>query len=498
MAAVFSFDDEDHAEFVRPRSASIDSVDDEHFVPNFADAARSGSGSGSGKSTPRATAVNTRVSTRVNTPRSAPRRVMTADEDVDDLDDLLDDDKREAANEELALELEVELVEDFRSDDTGIVDDLKLLAMRHQADDFEPIKVLGKGGYGKVLLVKQKSTGKLNAQKQLKKATVTIRTKTLEYTKAERQILQDVRHPFIVKLFYAFQDHSKLYLILQYAEGGELWTHLEAEKMFSEQVAAFYVAELVLALSHLHAQGIIYRDLKPENCLLDRDGHLVLTDFGISKVAAEGAECRSFCGTAEYMPPEMLLEQPYTAAADWWSLGILLYELCAGQPPFTGNNKKKICDRICNTKLTLPYYMSQEVKDLIGKFLKKVPGVRLGAKEPEDLPKIKGHRFFRKIDWVKLEKREVTPPIQPIVTDPELAENFAMEFTTMPLNTPASAPPPIHRAGDGTATPKVDIPAASTTKGSGTTAGQPTLDQQLFDKFTFVASPDFFRSAGLV
>lgn len=429
MAAVFHFDDEDHSDFVDKSGRSLSvSSNDENYVPGFA---------GSSRSSPRSTPKTTAVSTPTTHARSGLCEVDTIDLD----------------------EYEVELNEDFASEEAP---DLSRLSIRHQADDFTPLKVLGKGGYGKVMLVRQNSTGRLFAQKQLKKASMVIRAKTVEYTKAERQILEDVRHPFIVKLFYAFQDHSKLYLILEYAEGGELWTHLEAEKMFSEQVAAFYIAELVLALTHLHAQGIIYRDLKPENCLLDREGHLILTDFGISKVAEDGAECRSFCGTAEYMCPEMLLEQPYTAAADWWSLGVLLFELCAGHPPFEGNNKKRISDKILKTKLTLPFYLSAEVKDLITKFLKKTPKVRLGANGSEDVPKIKSHRFFRKIDWKKLEAREGEPPIKPIITDPVLAENFAAEFTNLPLNTPISTE----------TTTKTDI---------------------IFDKFTFVASPNFFK-----
>lgn len=457
MAAVFSFDDEDCDSFVATqngRSVSISS-NDENYVPGFAGSSRSGS--------PRSTPKTTAVSTPQTQPRKSGLGVTEDDLEVD----KINLNSPETEDEE---EFEVDFPEDFSSKEAS---DMSRLTMRHQADDFEPLKVLGKGGYGKVMLVRQKSTGKLYAQKQLKKASMIIRAKTVEYTKAERQILEDVRHPFIVKLFYAFQDHSKLYLILEYAEGGELWTHLETEKMFSEQVAAFYIGELVLALSHLHSQGIIYRDLKPENCLLDRDGHLVITDFGISKVAEDGAECASFCGTAEYMCPEMLLEQPYSAAADWWSLGVLLFELCAGHPPFSGNNKKKIADKILKSKLTLPFYMSAEAKDLIGKFLKKVPKVRLGA--DGDISKIKAHRFFRKIDWKKLEAREVEPPIKPIITDPILAENFAPEFTTMPLNTPVSA----------------DNSHGITIKSDGVVQE----DVMNFDKFTFVASPAFFKSA---
>lgn len=459
MAAVFSFDDETHESFTatrNDRSVSISS-DDVNYVPGFAGSSRSDS--------PRSTPKTTAVSTPQTQPKKSGLGLLLQDLDVEKINL-----NRSPAGSEDEYEVEVDFPDAFSYEEAA--SDMSHLTMRHQADDFEPLKVIGKGGYGKVMLVRQRSTGKLYAQKQLKKASMIIRAKTVEYTKAERQILEDVRHPFIVKLFYAFQDHSKLYLILEYAEGGELWSHLETERMFSEQVAAFYIGELVLALSHLHSQGVIYRDLKPENCLLDRDGHLIITDFGISKVAEDGAECASFCGTAEYMCPEMLLEQPYSAAADWWSLGVLLFELCVGHPPFSGNNKKKIADKILKSKLTLPFYMSAEAKDLIGKFLKKVPKVRLGA--DGDTKKIKAHRFFRKIDWKKLEARELEPPIKPIITDPVLAENFAAQFTDMPINTPPVDPQGIMIKPESQSVPQ---------------------DVMNFDKFTFVASPNFFKSA---
>jgi tRNA A-37 threonylcarbamoyl transferase component Bud32 len=170
------------------------------------------------------------------------------------------------------------------------------------AEDFEPLRCLGKGTFGTVLLVKQQKTGRLFAQKQFKKASLTVHKRLVEQTKTERSILESVnRHPFVVKLFYAFQDHEKLYLILEYAQGGELFTHLMQERMFTEEVASFYMAEMVLALEHLHRNlGVIYRDLKPENCLLDAEGHLLLTDFGLSKVAVdENDKCNSFLGTIE-------------------------------------------------------------------------------------------------------------------------------------------------------------------------------------------------------
>ena len=173
-----------------------------------------------------------------------------------------------------------------------------------EAADFEPLRCLGKGTYGTVLLVKQQSTGRLYAQKQFRKASLTVRKQLVEQTKTERNILESInRHPFVVKLYYAFQDHEKLYLILEYAQGGELFERMRTERMFPEETAAFYMAEMVLALEHLHHNvGVVYRDLKPENCLLDAEGHLLLTDFGLSKVAVDGEhQCRSMTGTVEYM-----------------------------------------------------------------------------------------------------------------------------------------------------------------------------------------------------
>lgn len=305
------------------------------------------------------------------------------------------------------------------------------------AQDFEPLRCLGKGTYGTVILVKQKATGRLYAQKQLKKASLVLHKKLVAQTKTERQVLESVnRHPFVVKLFYAFQDQEKLYLILEYGQGGELFTHLNTEKMFPEPVAAFYMAEMLLAISHLHNDlGVIYRDLKPENCLLDADGHLLLTDFGLSKVSVEDADtCNSMLGTVEYMAPEVVKGVKYGKAVDWWSFGALGFDLLTGNPPFRGGNNAKIQDNIVKQKLTMPYFMSPDAKDLLTRLLRKDPAKRLGARMPRDLEAMKKHRFFRRIDWRKLLAREMTPPIQPFITDPELAENFDASFTELSLS----------------------------------------------------------------
>ncbi|KAK6498834.1 serine/threonine protein kinase psk1 [Arthrobotrys musiformis] len=298
------------------------------------------------------------------------------------------------------------------------------------AEDFEPLTMLGKGTFGTVILVRHRATGRLYAQKQLKKASIKVHKRMIEQTKTERAILESVRHPFVVKLFYAFQDHQKLYLILEYAQGGELFNYLAAERIFPEDTAAFYSAEIVLALDHLHRNvGVVYRDLKPENCLLDSYGHLLLTDFGLSKVAEDGARCKSLSGTPEYMAPEVLEGKTYGFEVDWWSLGALLFDLLTGSPPFPGQNNTQILNKINKTKLKLPFYLSPDAKDLLTRLLRKEPTKRLGYKMPQDLATIQKHRFFRKIDWKKLERRELEPPISPLITDPAMAENFATEFT---------------------------------------------------------------------
>ncbi|KAF9097264.1 serine/threonine protein kinase psk1 [Mortierella sp. AD031] len=302
-------------------------------------------------------------------------------------------------------------------------------------DDFKFLKVIGRGAYGKVYLVRHITTNALYAMKVLKKASIIVHAKDTECTMSERKILEAIRHPFIVKLHYAFQTDHRLYLILEYASGGELFTHLAAERMFSEENTAFYAAQLVLALEHLHSLGIIYRDLKPENIMLNAHGDIVLTDFGLSKVPLEHSDGRTgtVCGTIEYMAPEVISERvQYDRTVDWWSLGIVIHDMLTGSPPFVANNRKKTMDAIMNKKLNLPYYLSSDAKDLLGKLLKRTPSARLGF-GPKGIENIKSHRFFRKINWKLLALRELEPPIVPFLSDPESVENFNVEFTGLPV-----------------------------------------------------------------
>lgn len=376
---------------------------------------------------------------------------------------------------------------------TGDNDTQNQLCRKMTSRDFEPLTCLGKGTFGTVLLVRHKATGRLYAQKQFRKASITVHKKLVEQTKTERMILESVnRHPFVVKLYYAFQDHEKLYLILEYAQGGELFTHLAMERMFSEDVAAFYMAEMVLALEHLHQNvGVIYRDLKPENCLLDAEGHLLLTDFGLSKVSVdENDRCNSSLGTIEYMAPEVIQGKPYGKACDWWSLGALGYDLLTGSPPFQGPNNAKIQEKILKQKLSLPYFLGPDAKDLLTRLLRKEPHKRLGYHMPKDLETIKKHRFFRKIDWKALARREVEPPIKPLITDPALAENFSTDFTNLPLSPIVSSNP----LGDDDDRVKNMLKYAGVSGEHNNSSSSAVNEADPFRGFSFVASSSLLNS----
>ncbi|XP_077971681.1 ribosomal protein S6 kinase beta-1-like [Styela clava] len=309
---------------------------------------------------------------------------------------------------------------------------------------FQLLKVLGKGGYGKVFQVRKTTSpekNKIFAMKVLKKATIVRNQKDTAHTKAERNILEDVKHPFIVDLFCAFQTGGKLYLILEYLSGGELFMHLEREGIFMEDMACFYLAEITLALGHLHKEGIVYRDLKPENILLDQTGHIKLTDFGLCKESIlEGNMTHTFCGTIEYMAPEVLLRSGHNQAVDWWSLGALMFDMLTGAPPFTAENRKKTIDKVLHGKLTLPRYLTPEARDLLKKLLKRHTVSRLGAGH-QDAGAVQAHSFFRHIDWNDLLLKKVEPPFTPPIKNDEDVSQFDVKFTKQPpVDSPDNCP----------------------------------------------------------
>ncbi|XP_028288131.1 ribosomal protein S6 kinase alpha-3 isoform X2 [Parambassis ranga] len=303
---------------------------------------------------------------------------------------------------------------------------------------FELRKVLGQGSFGKVFLVRKitgPDAGQLYAMKVLKKATLKVRDRVR--TKMERDILVEVNHPFIVKLHYAFQTEGKLYLILDFLRGGDLFTRLSKEVMFTEEDVKFYLAELALALDHLHGLGIIYRDLKPENILLDEEGHIKLTDFGLSKESIDHEnKAYSFCGTVEYMAPEVVNRRGHTQSADWWSYGVLMFEMLTGTLPFQGKDRKETMTMILKAKLGMPQFLSSEAQSLLRNLFKRNPANRLGA-GPDGVEEIKRHHFFSTIDWNKLFRRELHPPFKPAAGRPDDTFYFDPEFTA---KTPRDSP----------------------------------------------------------
>ncbi|XP_062434054.1 ribosomal protein S6 kinase beta-2 isoform X3 [Rhea pennata] len=294
---------------------------------------------------------------------------------------------------------------------------------------FELLRVLGKGGYGKVFQVRKvqgTNMGKIFAMKVLKKAKIACNAKDTAHTRAERNILEAVKHPFIVDLMYAFQTGGKLYLILECLSGGELFMQLEREGIFLEDTACFYLSEITLALGHLHSNGIIYRDLKPENIMLNSQGHIKLTDFGLCKESIhDGAVTHTFCGTIEYMAPEILVRSGHNRAVDWWSLGALMYDMLTGSPPFTGENRKKTIDKILKGKLVLPPYLTPDARDLLKKFLKRNPSQRVGG-GPGDAADVQKQPFFRHINWDDLLARKLDPPFKPCLTPIDSPDDAAI------------------------------------------------------------------------
>mmetsp|Transcript_32937 Transcript_32937/g.53283 ORF Transcript_32937/g.53283 Transcript_32937/m.53283 type:complete len:531 (+) Transcript_32937:127-1719(+) len=295
------------------------------------------------------------------------------------------------------------------------------------ATDFELLKVLGRGSFGKVMQVRRKADKKVYAMKILKKSAI-IKRDQVEHTKAERKILQSLQHPFLMNLRFAFQTSEKLYFVLDFYRGGELFFHLKTKRRFELPLAKLYVAEIGLALGHLHGLGYIYRDLKPENILLDDEGHVCLTDFGLStQVDPLSGKAKTFCGTPEYLAPEIITAVGHDKAVDWWSLGILLYELAIGIPPFYSQNVHDMYHAIQFGPLKFPKWVPYDFKDIVCLLLDRDPSMRLGSlKDVED---IKTHEFYKDMDWEKLYAKEYTPSFKPKISNDTTTENFDREFT---------------------------------------------------------------------
>jgi serine/threonine protein kinase len=313
-------------------------------------------------------------------------------------------------------------------------------------DDFDLLRVVGRGAFGKVMLVRRKvppqqkgarllsprtmmamgmtpqqiagatggESGKVYAMKVIKKAAVFAKNQ-VEHTKTERRILQGVDHPFMVKLRYAFQNDAKLYFVMDFYNGGTLHFHLRRAMHFDEVRTRFYAAQLVLAISHLHTYNIVYRDLKPENILLDDKGFIALTDFGLSHDHFDSKDgMQTFCGTPEYIAPELIRRVPYGKAVDYWSLGVLIFEMLAGYTPFYHANRKRNFQNIVKLPLRFPSEFSDDARALLRGLICRNPAKRLGS-GPCGAQEIMDHPFFGAVDWEKLYKRDVPVPFKPVV-----------------------------------------------------------------------------------
>ena len=294
-------------------------------------------------------------------------------------------------------------------------------------EDFKHLKVLGQGSFGKVILVKNENNNKLYAMKILDKSYI-VKKNQVSHTQTERALLEKLKHPFIVRLNYAFQDSKKLYFLTEFLQGGELFFHLRKNSGYKEKAVRFYMAQILLALEYMHNNNYIYRDLKPENILIDKEGNIKLTDFGLSKILPPDENTTyTMCGTAEYLAPEILFGKGYDKTCDWFSFGVVIFEMFCGYHPFKSKGQK-IDPKIYLRKTYIPDKVGKTARDLIEKLFVCNPQKRLGYKSSDE---VKNHPFFKGIDFDKVLRKEYKPPFIPKLKDDTDLRYFDENFTKL-------------------------------------------------------------------
>ncbi|KAL2213419.1 kinase-like protein [Sarocladium strictum] len=283
---------------------------------------------------------------------------------------------------------------------------------KYSLADFDILRTLGTGSFGRVHLVQSKHNQRFYAVKVLKKAQV-VKMKQVEHTNDERRMLSDVKHPFLITLWGTFVDTKNLYMVMDFVEGGELFSLLRKSGRFPNPVAKFYAAEVTLALEYLHSKNIIYRDLKPENLLLDRHGHLKITDFGFAKRVPD--KTWTLCGTPDYLAPEVVSNKGYNKSVDWWSLGILIYEMLCGYTPFwDSGSPMKIYENILKGKIKYPAYINPDAQNLLERLItadltKRLGNLYAGSQD------VKSHPWFAEVTWDRLARKDIDAPYTPPV-----------------------------------------------------------------------------------
>uniref|UniRef100_A0A674BEK5 Protein kinase C n=1 Tax=Salmo trutta TaxID=8032 RepID=A0A674BEK5_SALTR len=307
--------------------------------------------------------------------------------------------------------------------------------------DFDLIRVIGRGSYAKVLLVRLKKNEQIYAMKVVKKELVHD-DEDIDWVQTEKHVFEQAStNPFLVGLHSCFQTESRLFLVIEYVNGGDLMFHMQRQRKLPEEHARFYAAEICIALNFLHEKGILYRDLKLDNVLLDHEGHIKLTDYGMCKEGIRPGDTTStFCGTPNYIAPEILRGEDYGFSVDWWALGVLMFEMMAGRSPFDiitdnpdMNTEEYLFQVILEKPIRIPRSLSVKAASVLKGFLNKDPKERLGCQVQTGFSDIKSHTFFRSIDWDQLEKKQMAPPFKPQIADDYGLENFDTQFTNEPV-----------------------------------------------------------------